>query len=142
MMLQGNQQFAHGFFWLLNGKNFISLKCLITARCRAKNQHPGPSRESMAASCQADARSAGLGIRSVIAIDVQHKPRFALCLRLVDGGHLPTKSFTRFSVPLGRLNALDAAPALSAFGLDLSHLFLGMMRPAVVTKDGVGHGVL
>jgi hypothetical protein len=78
----------------------------------------------------------------VIAIYVQHKTRFVLCLSLVEGGHLPTESFTRFSVPLGGLDALDAAPALSAFGLDLAHLFLRMMRPAVVTKDGVGHGVL
>lgn len=88
-----------------------------------------------------DDRSASLGVGPVAAINIQHESRLAPGFSLVDGRHLPTEGLTRFTIPLGGLNASDTPPALSAFGFDLAHFLLGVMRPAVVAKDRVRHGV-
>ena len=66
---------------------------------------------------------------------VQNEAGFALGFGLVHGCNLLAVGFPFGATFLGRFDAADTAPALSGFGIDQAHLFLGMMRSAVVTKS-------
>jgi hypothetical protein len=76
---------------------------------------------------------------SVLPVYVQHQPGFTLCFSFVDVGGLTTEGLTSLPASFGCFYALDATPALAAFRLDLAHFFFRMVRPTVITINGVSH---
>lgn len=70
---------------------------------------------------------------------VKHETRLALGLGLVHRGNLAAVRFTFSATFLGGFDTADTAPALASLGIDQAHLFLGMMRPAVVAKGSFRH---
>ena len=77
--------------------------------------------------------------RMRVSFRIRHPAYFGLRFGLVDSRNLLAKSITLADFNLGRLDALDAAPALAILGQDLAHLCNWMMGAAVIAESSFRH---
>jgi hypothetical protein len=74
-----------------------------------------------------------------LSFRIRHPAYFGLRLGPVDSFDSLAKSVTLAESSLGRLDALDATPALAGLGQYLAHLLDEMMNTAVVAESCLRH---
>ena len=77
--------------------------------------------------------------RTRISFRIRHPSNICLRFGLVGGRNFPAISVTLGDSRLGRLDALDATPALAGLGQYLAHLFDWVMDTAVVAESSFRH---
>ena len=70
---------------------------------------------------------------------IEDDSRFALRLGAIQFGCLPSERRARLAALSRCLDALDTAPTLPGFGLDLAHFGCRVVYAAVITVNGVRH---
>ena len=74
-----------------------------------------------------------------VSFRIRHPAYFGLRLGPVDSFDSLTKCVTLADSNLGRLDALDATPALAGLGQYLTHLFERVMNTAVIAESCLRH---
>ena len=74
-----------------------------------------------------------------VSFRIRHPAYVCLRFGFVHSRNSPAISVALADSNLGRLDALDATPALAGLGQYLAHLFDRMMGAAVVAESGFSH---